>query len=145
MLAPSEIEAIAGLPINRDESAPQVGQTWAWRSGDGSLVGVTVLQWGRRITPPRFGCVKVRFPDGQPEAEGWVRPDRLVSRWEELDSYLAKQAAWERVSAANPRRTAPKRPRPTKYLICWYPGVLPRFRAKSPPEGRCWWFTMRNI
>ena len=108
MLAPSEIEAIAGLPINRDESAPQVGQTWAWRSGDGSLVGVTVLQWGRRITPPRFGCVKVRFPDGQPEAEGWVRPDRLVSRWAELDSYLAKQTAWERVSAANPAKDSPE-------------------------------------
>lgn len=69
---------------------------------------MTVLQWGRRKIPPRFGCVKVRFPEGQPEAEGWVRPDRLVSRWEELDSYLAKQAAWERVSETNPPKDSPE-------------------------------------
>lgn len=97
-----DIEPIDGLPANRGAQDPHVGEVWAWRAGTGSMIGVTVLQWGLRRTSPRVAFVKVRFPDDRLPAEGWLAPCRLVSRWEDLSAYLEMQAQWELVTADNP-------------------------------------------
>lgn len=102
MIRDVDIEPLEGLPANRGAGDPQVGEIWAWRSGNGPIVGVAVLQWGLRRATPRTAVVKVRFPDQQLCSEGWVQPSRLLSRWDELSAYQALQAQWDRVSASNP-------------------------------------------
>lgn len=102
LLSAVDIEPIDGLPGTRGANDPQVGEVWAWRSGTGSMIGVTVLQWGVRRTPPRHAYVKVQFPDERLPSEGWLTPSRLVSRWEDLGAYLMMQAKWDAVTADNP-------------------------------------------
>ena len=102
MLREVDIEPIDGLPGNRGAEDPQVGETWAWRSGSGPIVAVVVVQWGLRRARPRTAVVKVRFPDQRMPSEGWIQPSRLLSRWDHLSAYLALKEQWDRVSAPNP-------------------------------------------
>lgn len=76
------------------------GDRWAYRArGIDALVEVQVLKIGTN-KPAR---VLVRFKDEACEGrEEWVPPSRLKVRWNEVESFLAQEEKWDRVTASSP-------------------------------------------
>lgn len=78
----------------------ETGERWAYRArGIDPLVEVDVLKIGTN-KPAR---VLVRFTDEAFEGrEEWVPPNRLKVRWTEVESFLAQEEMWARVTASSP-------------------------------------------